>query len=340
MPQRVFYGLLSVCLAVFLAVNAAVHVLCRNTIPRQIARRIDRAPVLNYLALGNSLMQAGFDEAAFERARAAAGTPAKAVNAGLGSSSPVEHLIFLRRAFQTRRNVDCVFYGFYDFQLTTLPATAQSDLIGNRAMLYYFEPSIVPAYFDWSLPETLRFHALRLFPALAERGVIWEKVEVLRRRMAAAGMPAEQNNRFGRVRDFQLLESDDQPGFARECELQIARRKPLANPILDMIRLARARGSQFAMIEMPMHAWHQKRYYRTPAWDRYRTYMKTLLENEGASYVQAGGWIEDERMFADHLHVSGPGSEVFSRMLASVCESDSKGCGADRLLTRRAHSDR
>jgi hypothetical protein len=317
MPKRAFYLSVAISLAILGVFNIVVARMGRRTIPRQIAKRIDETPILNCLALGNSLMQAGFDETAFEAVSSQPGRVVKAVNAGLGSSSPVEHLLLARRAYRNHRTVDHVFYGFFDFQLTVLPRTAPRDLIGNRAMLYYFEPSIVPGYYSWSWPDTLSFHAMRFFPALEERGAIWEKLELLRRRMAQIGLPAGQTNRFGNVRDFELLESDSDTTFESECERQIANHMDLAKPIADMIRLARERGSRITIVEMPMHPSHQRRFYQTSAWKRYRAYLTNLLEREGAGYVEASEWLQDENFFSDHLHASPPGAAVFSRRLAS-----------------------
>jgi hypothetical protein len=316
MPKRAFHLSVAISLAVFGVFNIAVARMSRHTIPRQVARRIDEMPVLNCLALGNSLMQAGFDETAFEAASAQPGRVVKSVNAGLGSSSPVEHLLLARRAYRGHRTLDNVFYGFFDFQLTVLPRTAPPDLIGNRAMLYYFEPSIVPGYYAWSWPDRLSFHAMRFFPALVERGVIWEKLELVRRRMAKIGMPAERTNRFGNVTDFELLESDSAAAFEGECERQIANHVEFARPIADMIRLAKERGSHITMVEMPMHPYHQRRFYQTAEWQRYRAYLRNISEREGAGYIEASEWLQDEESFSDHLHASPSGAAVFSRRLA------------------------
>src|SRR5438128_5782221 len=135
MAKQAFYLPVAIGLGILGVFNIAVARVARNTIPRQVARRIDETRILTSLALGNSLMQAGFDETAFQEASSEPGRVAKAVNAGLGSSSPVEHLLLARRAFRSHRTMADVFYGFFDFQLTVLPHTAPGDLIGNRAML-------------------------------------------------------------------------------------------------------------------------------------------------------------------------------------------------------------
>ena len=318
MRPRSFFISALIAAILFGVLNLAVAVLGNNTIPRQIARRIEQTPGLNCLALGNSLMQAGFDAAIFQAACRSRRGNVIALNAGLGSSYPVEHLLLLRRAFQKRAGLDCVMYGFFDFQLMQPPQTSLHELIGNRAMLYYFEPDVAARYYQWPPGDRLAFHITRFFPAIEERGAVWAKVEMLRRRFSGLGMPAQQNNQFGRTQDFALLEADSPAQFARECDQAVAARRELSQPVLDMIRLTREHGARMVMIEMPMSPTHIERYYSTPSWQHYRAYLKELLAAHGADLVSAGDWVPEDRLFADHLHLSPEGSIVFSRRLALV----------------------
>lgn len=316
MPSRAFYSSVLVTVTLFGLLNVGVAVLGRNSIPRQIASRIETTRGLNCLALGNSLMEAGFHPPTFEAASKSRNRNAIiAVNAGMGSSYPVEHMLFLRRAFQKRKDLECVIYGFFDFQLMDQPRTKIGELIGNRAMLYYFEPNIVPRYYEWGLLERLEFHAARMFPAIEERGAIWAKVEKFRRLLSGIGMPREDTNRFGRTADFTLLEASDASQFARDCDRAIDSRRELSKPIEAMVALARQHGARISMIEMPMSPAHVARFYNTPAWRRYRTYLRDLLASHGAEYVVASDWITDERLFEDHLHLGAAGAIAFSQKL-------------------------
>lgn len=315
--RRSFYLSLLIAAALFALVNIAVAVLGQNSIPRQIARRIESTPGLNCLALGNSLMEAGFHTPTFEAACRSRNRGAMiAVNAGMGSSYPVEHLLFLRRAVQKRGELQRVMYGFFDLQLMEPPRTKVRDLIGNRAMLYYFEPELAVKYYQWPLWERFGFHAARMLPVIEQRGTIWAKVEKLRRRLSDLGMPPQQTNRFGRTMDFTLLEAPDPEAFGRECDRAVESRRELSTPVIDMIGLARQHGARISMIEMPMSPEHVARYYNTPSWRRYRTYLRELLASHGADYVVAGDWITDERLFEDRLHLSAEGSISFSEKLA------------------------
>jgi hypothetical protein len=314
MRPRSFFISAIIAATLFAALNIAVAALGKNTVPRQIVRRIELTPGLNCLALGNSLMEAGFDAPVFQSASRRDGVIA--LNAGMGSSYPVEHLLLLRRAFQKRTGLTCVMYGFFDLQLMEAPHTSLGELIGNRAMLYYFEPDVAARYYQWPLGDRLAFHLTRLFPAIEERGALWAKVEKLRRRLSGMGMPAQQTSQFGRAQDFALMEADNPALFARQCDAAVATRRELSRPVLDMISLTREHGARIVMIEMPMSPSHVERYYSTASWQRYREYLKELLASHGADFVSASDWIPEDRLFADHLHLSPEGSIVFSRKLA------------------------
>src|ERR1700720_172240 len=83
---------LAVCL---LAMNCGIAYLTRNSVPRRVLRHALNSRTARVLALGNSLMVAGFDESAFDSS-AGLKTPEGAVNLGLGGSSPVEQLLLFR----------------------------------------------------------------------------------------------------------------------------------------------------------------------------------------------------------------------------------------------------
>src|SRR5438105_10417923 len=243
MRPKSFFISAIITIALFGVLNVAVAALGKNTVPRQIARRIEQTPGLNCLALGNSLMEAGFDASEFQATCRNRRGNIIALNAGMGSSYPVEHLLLLRRAFQKRTGLDCVMYGFFDLQLMEPPHTSLHELIGNRAMLYYFEPDVAARYYQWPLSDRLAFHITRLFPVIEERGAVWAKVEKMRRRLSGLGMPAEQSNQFGRTQDFGLLEAGNPAKFTLECDQAVTSSRELSQPVVDMIRLTREHGA-------------------------------------------------------------------------------------------------
>lgn len=317
MRPRFFWLTAATAAVLFGAVNLAVLAASRNTIPRQIARRMETLPTFHYLALGNSLMEAGFDSAAVERQ-----CPGKvALNAGLGSSYPVEHLLLLRHALEQHAPLELVLYGFVDLQLMEPPQTSLGDVIGNRAMLYYFEPDMAARYYRWGPVDRLGFGAIRLFPALEERGTLWSKVERFRRGLGAIGMPAQAVNRFGRVQDFAAMEPTSPAAFARECDRAVDEHRDLSPPIADMVRLAQQHGARILMIEMPMPASHIERFYNTPSWQHYRAYLEAVLARHGAGFLDASSWVQNPQVFADNVHLSSIGAAQFSRQLgAALCQ--------------------
>src|SRR5207245_8536096 len=134
---------LGITAAILFGFNAAIMRFARNSVPRRLVRQMDETRGLTHLALGNSLMAAGFDSPAFDQYLRSPNTVA--FNAGLGSSYPVEHLILLRRALRDHSTINTVIYGFFDLQLADNSAVTISDRVGNRAASHYLEHDIALA---------------------------------------------------------------------------------------------------------------------------------------------------------------------------------------------------
>jgi hypothetical protein len=309
----------AILVAGLLALNLAVGFLTRNSVPRRVMRHARESQAASVIALGNSLIAAGFDESAFDGA-AGLSAPRGAANLGLGASAPVEQLLLLRYALSHGLHPRLVVYGFYDFQLTAPDRFAIRDLIGNRAMLYYIEPFYARRFYSLSLHDDLQFRAMHSFPMFADRGAIWAKVEILRRAIAQQGMPAQRSNRFGRAADFSLLESDNGSDFHRTCEASM--NLPLAPPVSELLRQARDAGLTIAVVEMPMRRAHRNLFYDTTWWAQYVGHIRTLLEPYGVVYVDASHWIDDDSLFADPLHLSEQGAAQFSQRLGSLLAPD------------------
>ena len=186
---------MAIALGVLGAFNLLVRDFARNTIPRVLIRTIDTSGGITHLALGNSVMAAGFDAAAFEQGLRP--ETATALNAGLGATSPVLHLMILREALRRDPTIKVVIYGFFDFQLSEPTIISDADLVGNNAASYYLEPQIELRYYQMSWRDRVEFEAMRQMPMTAERGIIWEKVELRRRALGAIGMPPVATDRFG-----------------------------------------------------------------------------------------------------------------------------------------------
>lgn len=314
--------------AIVAGANWAVGRASTNSVPRQIMRSINAAgPLIDVLGAGNSLMAAGFDEAVINDVFQKAGRSAVTVNGALGSSTLIEQLALTRLALQ-RHTVRNLVYGFFDQQMATEPPLSNSDLIGNHAMLYYQEPQLTLRYARFSWLDRIEFQTYRCCALLQERGTIWAKVEKMRRAMEQVGMPSQENNRFGRRADFNLLESGTAEQFANRCREVLRSGDFLSPAIQELFREARAHGSRITVVEMPMHPLHVQRFYDQPAWDEFRIRNRAAVDREGGVYINASRWIPQESDFQDHLHLATSGAARFSRMLA------------EQILTRDASAAR
>jgi hypothetical protein len=305
----------AVLMAGLAVMNLVIVFLTRNSRPRQVMRHARESQPASVVALGNSLVAAGFDESAFDSG-AGLSAPRGSADLGLGATTPVEHLLLLRYALSNGIRPRLVLYGFYDFQLTTPVQFTISELFGNHAMLYYVEPLYARRFYSLPLHDAFQFRAMHAFPMFADRGAIWAKVEILRRAIAQQGMPAEISNSMGRAADFSLLEATDANDFHLQCEAAV--NLPLIPPVGEILRQAHDLGLSITVVEMPMREQHRRLFYGMPCWSQYTTHIRNLLAPYGAIYVDASGWIQDESLFDDPLHLSERGAAQFSQRLGSV----------------------
>ena len=310
--KRQFFASLAALLLILLAVNVAVAIATRNSVPRRVMAHARQSPGAIVVALGNSLVGAGFDEAAFDRGMNL--QPDRgAVNLALGASTPVEQLLLLRYALRDRIRPRLIVYGFYDLQLSAPISLTTADLVGNRAVLYYLEPEYARAFYHLSFHDRIEFEAMRHFPMTVDRGAIWAKVERVRRTVSQEGMPEEESNRFGRVADFALLEASSAAEFSAQCDA--AASQELIAPVREITRQGRQAGADVVVVEMPMPPEHLRTFYETPAWERYAAHVRSLVVAEGGNFLDASNWERDASMFADHLHLTEEGAMRFSQTL-------------------------
>ena len=316
MSRRSVVQAMIVALAMVAAADVLIRRMASNSMPRQVMRTIASSPpVIDVLGIGNSLMVAGFDPDAVEQIFRDAGRPCAAVNGGLGATGVIEHLALTRLAL-SHHNVKTVIYGFFDQQMSADLAGRNSDLIGNRSMLYYQEPQLTLRYARFDLFDRLSFQVCRSSALLRERSTIWTRVEGLRRMMGSVGMPPQETNSFGRRADFALLEAPDTHIFVEACQKVIQAGDFLAAPVQEMLREAREHGAKVIVVEMPMHPDHVRRFYSEPVWRTFRARTRAAVESAGAAYLDASAWIPDGHLFADPLHLSKEGGIQFSRLLA------------------------
>ena len=310
--RRQFYCSMGALLVVLLALNAVVAYTTRNSVPRRQLARARQAQDTTVLAIGNSLIGAGFNEVAFDRGmRLIPGQGS--LNFALGASSPIEQLLFLRYALRHQIHPRMVVYGFYDLQLSTPVRLTTADLVGNRAVLYYLEPEYARKFYHLSLHDRVEFEIMRHFPMAVDRGAFWAKIERVRRYIGQQGMPPERINQFGRADDFSLLEWSSAEKFAEACET--AAGDDLISPVMEIIRQGSEAGAEIVLVEMPMPPAHVRSFYDVPAWGKYREHIRSIVEPRGVRYIDADHWIADGSLFVDSLHLGNEGAAQFSQRL-------------------------
>lgn len=298
-----------------LAMNFGVAYLTRNSVPRRVMRHALDSQSARVMALGNSLMAAGFEEPVFD---SAAGLSASegAVNLSLGASSPVEQLLLLRYALAHGIRPHLLIYGFYDLQLSQPVQFSANDMIGNHAMLYYLEPVYARQFYSLSARDSLQFSAFHDVPMFADRDAIWSKVEILRRSMAQQGMPQQNTNQFGRAADFSLLEPASADTFRKDCEA--ATQLPLAPPVAELFRQAHEANMDIVLVEMPMRSSHRAQFYETKWWNDYMAHVRELLRQYNATFVDSSDWAANDSLFDDPLHLSQRGANIFSQRIGEL----------------------
>jgi hypothetical protein len=300
----------TVWLTVLAAANAAVARLTANSMPRQMVRTIDQSPPITDLFVGTSQIVAAIDQDAFARAR----PDTRALNAGLGATSIIEHDILMRRGLS--RHPVRAFYGFWNTPLTDEPPSGWRDLFGNRAMSYYVDREAAIGFI--APHDPVRAWSIRLtslVPLIVERAALWGHVERLRRTLAGVGTPPPVTNRFGRVEDFALLEQTEDD-FRRACREPVERRSGLVAPVVDMLARGREAHATVVMVLMPMPSRYRNRFYAASEWQRYVAYVAGEIRRHGGVYLDASDWVDDSG-FADAVHISPGAARTFSARLAA-----------------------
>src|SRR5215469_9967277 len=318
MKKRLFIPLAMV-LVILVAYNVLIYFAAKKTQRQHLLSAIDHLPPsTECLFLGNSLIEAGGDTAAFQSAWAQADASPLTVNLGLGATTPVEHYLILKQALSQPVHIKYVIYGFFDDQLNASTSGNWEDLIGNRAFSYYFPREAAAFYEPHSRLETCQMELIEHVPMLAERSSLWDKVELLRRQLDQIGMPKQKVNRFGRVGDFNALEAKDVPSFVERCDAIVRARKSFSAPIRAMINLAHEHGAKFYFVEMPMSPRHRETFYALPVWSETRVYLQSLAKQQHAAYIVASDWVQDGTNFEDTVHLNEQGARAFSERLATV----------------------
>jgi hypothetical protein len=266
----------------------------------------------NLLVVGNSLLDNRVDEAAF--AQAANGHTFRLLNTALGASEPPEHLLLFDYAVQNHPGIRTLVLGVYDFQLTVPDRSRLTGLTGNRMVGIdpRFPVSEVAAVYGFGPVERLELEAIRSLPLLANRASAWKYVELLRRSMAAMGMPGEATNSMGRVNDFAALEAASTGLFDAQASAFLQHPGQFNASYEEIFRQARSAGMNVVIVVMPMSPSHRQTFYARPLWRQYLAAVEDVAARRGIRVIDASDWLLQPLDFADHLHMTREASGAFS----------------------------
>lgn len=312
---RKFLGVCALTAGLLVGFNALVHWSARGSLPRKLRQRIAAGSDIQVTAVGNSVVEAGFNPTEFSQNWRGDGPSPKAFNAGLGSTSQVEHYLVARQVLSHQTQSKRIIYGFFDLMLTEDLKVRLSDFYGNRCLSFIYEPDLAARFITESGWERTIFPYLARVPIYVERGTLWAKVEQQRRRFGELGLTARASNQFGRVEDFSALEIPAAAEFRSLCRKSVLQHRPICPPIDLFFREAAAQNAQIYVVAMPMRLKHRDQTYDSPEWAEYWKYLATQLAPYHAILIPAGDWIPDDQ-FADPVHLGPSGAVQFSRRLA------------------------
>jgi hypothetical protein len=325
-PAHRLFVPLGFLLLILVAYNLLIHHTAKSTYRHHLLTSLSEIPLnTDFLFLGNSLVEAGCDPAAFREAWPVAQSAPRPVNIALGATSPVEHYLILKHALDRPIHPKYLVYGFFDDQLNAPSRGDWADLVGNRAFSYYFSDEAAALYAPGSSLKKWQMRIIGHIPMLAERSSFWGKVELLRRDIEAIGMPKQQTTRYGRVKDFAVLEAADLPSFNQRCDAILSQHAGFSPAIGKIIELAQEHGITIIFLEMPMPSRHRNIFYSSPAWNQMRAYLQTLAQQNRAIYLSASDWMKDDQAFEDATHLNEQGAKQFSAKLAETLSQPGYG---------------
>jgi len=306
---------LGVAVLILMGYNRLIAHLATSSQRQQALAAQTHAPADTVVVfLGNSLMEAGGDPAAFGAAWPA--DPAPSLNLALSATSPVEHYLILKNALEHGLRPQWLVYGYFDDQLNASVGGDWSDLVGNRAFSYYFPEQAAELYAPGSLVKRWQLSLTQRLPMLSERSSLWTKVERWRRVLATIGLPAQKTNRFGRVNDFGPRGPEEIASFERRCRAITEGQVGFSTPIRQIVQLAQAHQIRVVLVEMPLPSQHRAAFYTTSVWPRLREQVRQLANATDVNCLDASDWVNDDEKFADSLHLNPEGARLFSARLA------------------------
>jgi hypothetical protein len=317
MGKRHFISAILLTVLLLAAANGAIHVVSGHSPARRQVDAVERSSGANCIVLGNSLLATGFDQETFDRTAASIDASARSLNAAVGATMPVEHLLLLRLALRTNPHPSVVIYGFFDFQLTDSPAVRSDELIGNRNIGIFLEPREAERFYVMDPATSIKFRLLRDLPMYVERGNPYGRVELLRRRLRGIGLDSSVADASVNL-NFAQLEAADPATFVRHCREVIEKHEPLSPPIQEINHESLASGARIVFVQMPLSPTHIQEFYDLPGWDAYQSYVRDMLTANGAEFLDASRWMPGASDFADRLHMTQQAAAEFSQKLAEA----------------------
>jgi hypothetical protein len=301
---------------ILFAGNTIVSRLSRNSIVHQLLRRIAESGSASWVFIGSSVVADGIDPPTFQSCLPASGHGQTALNLGLGSSTSVEHYLLAQDALERSPHPRWVVYGFYYDELSRPVSIGWSDLLANRTVVFSARPDGLDAVLPGLTLHKILIRVTRLCPLFVERGLLWARVERLRRVFEGIGMPEVATTRHGRVDDF--IAVGQVAGNSRSpVEEAMDRPMLVSHPVQCILDLAKLRGAHVIVVAMPQPSVQRAELYGGPAWTKYASRLRIELGQQGAELISATDWMDDSA-FMDRLHLNEWGAESFSKKLAKV----------------------
>jgi hypothetical protein len=288
----------------------------------QFQRDLVSRPEAHLIAIGNSVIAAGFDPAAFTEACPQVGP---SFNAGLGAAGLSQWYVAWRLAIEGRNDVRHVVIGAFDHLLTSPGNSHWSTWHSNDALAFFAAPEWTERFASYNSADQALYQIARLSPLFTERGAMWSKVELLRRQLGEIGMPTKNSSttRFGRASDASLVLDNALDHFRSECRVHTSGSLPLAPQILEILKEAQQKGIKTMVVMMPLPV-QRHNFYKTIEWRNYLDHLKILLKEKRCALIDATLWAADENLFQDSVHLNEAGSALFSQRLGHVMAESSK----------------
>ena len=261
----------------------------------QFQSALESRQAAQVVAIGNSVVAAGFDSGAFSNAWPNSGS---SLNAGLGAAGLSQWYVAWRLCSDQKEDIQHLIMGAFDHLLTQPGKEHWSSWHSNDALAFYADPEWTTRFGSRNKIDDSIYRAARLSPLFTERGGLWSKVELFRRKLEGIGMIAEtsETTEFGRVNDAKLLLENSMEQFRSRCLAEAKPEIDLAPQIVCILDEAAAKKIKVTVVMMPMPA-ARFDFYRSSEWVSYLDHLRGLLAKHSCRLIDATEWIESKNLF-------------------------------------------